>query len=384
MGEALTTDTKFKIGKLESSISRILIAVVAAGALSYAPLPDIARLTVGLLLTYGLALTALVYVIRLAVTERSIRIPRTTLAVPAMAFFLVLAVSDEAAAINTVLLSAMSYMGYTFLDSRKDRRHLLVITSFLLTAVGILDLLRLGVQAAAGVPGPPSFGAADRAGLGVFLAFVLPFLGSQILTRKSWLSRYAYVPSFIAAVSYLIGLGPALAAFGALAGLALAPLLAGRKSLRTAVSLALAVALIGTVIGLGHTPVQAPSSAAVVQDQAVASRIAQALNGRPLSWEVARPVSMGAAPILLLLVFLVAMFMQGIPGLRDRSDVERAYVLGVLTGLAGYAVASVAFGNAAVASPAVWLMVGAGGRLVNPLDEGVLPLRLSRLKESAT
>lgn len=82
------------IATQESSISRAVLAIIALGALSYLPIYNQSLLLAGRALLYCLTLLAFGRVLWLAVVEKVVRLPRTTIALPALAFSSVLLLSE--------------------------------------------------------------------------------------------------------------------------------------------------------------------------------------------------------------------------------------------------------------------------------------------------
>ncbi|MCL5292118.1 MAG: hypothetical protein M1548_06270 [Actinobacteria bacterium] len=390
-------DEVYTVSSLESTVARTLVFITALATLSYFPMIGYFKIPVGPTLFYSFSLLALLHVVWLAVVERAVRIPRSTLALPAALFFLVLAMAKlnprpplgpadpsfiNGSLADSALLALMAYLGYVFVDSRRDRRRLLVLTSFLLTTTVILDGARMAIvalgYAGAGRPTPMPNNGAE---MGLYISFALPFLAAQVMVRRSWLSRYAFVPPLIAASIYAITTLPVLALFTMAIGFLLVPSLINRSSTIAATSLLMVFILLVAVLVGGRAPLGGwpkVEKAQLASESAVAKELVRDVGrvGGPATGQL---MKMGAASVLLFLVLVAAFFMQGVPSLVEKSDVERAFILGVLGGVGGYAVASVAYGSSIVVSPAVWLMVGAGARLTNPLKEPVLKLSIRRL-----
>lgn len=380
----------YAVSLLESSISRIVLLIVALGALSYLPIAGLAKVPLAALPLYALSLLAAAQVIALAAIEKKVRLPRSTLTVPAVAFFLVLVFSSlsswppfgriggSASLGESVIHAFMAYLGYIFMDSRRERRKLLVLVSFSLTAIFIVDLIRMAI-AAFGVPAvgkaEPMVRSAEEAGL--YLSFIVPLIAAQVFERRSWMSRYSFLPALIGGLIYSTAAAP-LTIIAALTGLATLFLLSRRSLVFTALPFLLAIALSAAILAgsgpfrgtrpiafIGSKPKpEAPigGKAASKAESLVAKLFPDDRNG------------LGTAPTLLLLVFLAAFLIQSAPRISEIADYEKAFHLGVIAGLGGYAVFSVAYGNSAAASPTVWLMVGAAARLVNPTDEPIIKL----------
>lgn len=380
----------------ESSISRAVLAIVALGALSYLPIYNQSWLLAGRALLYSLTLLAFGRVLWLAVVEKAVRLPRTTLALPALAFASVLLLSELKAGASfglantgrigggiaaNAMLIPFAYLGYLFADSRRDRRRIFVMITFLITTAAILEGLRvwaasLGLTAV----GNPLPRPAKMIEMGIYLSFVLPMLATQSVVRRSWLTRYSPMPALVIGTILLAVAAPPLALLAPILGSALAPLFAGRKATAIAASFLLIAVLTTSVLlenGGNLTKLTQTSGA-------YAARISGfAAHSQPQKPVTVSPQgrAMGAFPIVLLLGLLAAFLMQGLPALVHLNDVEKAFALGTLTGMGGYAVASIAYGNSFFATPTIWLLMGAGARLINPNPEPVLKLNLRPIKE---
>ncbi len=385
----------YAISILESSISRTLSLTVALATLSYLPIAGIIEVPLGPLPLYVLAFATAAQVIALAGVEKAVRLPRSTLTVPAAAFFFILILSSIGLRLplgwtagsgsfgGNVAMAFMAYSGYIFLDSRRDRRKLLVLLSFTLAAVFIADLIRMAIAAigvtAAGKPGPMVASAVEA---GLYFSFAVPLMAAQVIERRSWMSRYSFLPALVGGLTYEITAAPPLAIVATIAGLATLFLVSRKVLAFAAVPVLAAIALAGAVLVSSYaSPISRPGSSAAPHPKPEAPISKRAIDKANRLFDELLPderSGLGAAPALLFLVLLVAFLIQSAPRISDMADYEKAFNLGVLAGFAGYAIFSTAYGSSATVSPAAWLMVGAAARLINPAEKPVFNLGLRK------
>lgn len=253
--------------------------------------------------------------------------------------------------------------------------------TFLVTTAAILEGLRawaasLGLTAV----GNPLPRPTKMIEMGIYLSFILPMLAAQSAVRRSWLTRYSPMPALVIGTILLTVAAPPLALLAPVLGSALAPLFAGRKATAIAASFLLIAVLSTSVLlenggNLTKLTQTGGGYAARISGFSTHSQAQSSVKVSP------QGRAMGAFPIVLLLGLLAAFLMQGLPALAHLNDVEKAFALGTLTGMGGYAIASIAYGNSFFATPTIWLLMGAGARLINPNPEPVLKLNLRPVKE---